>query len=165
MKDYQFIGTAENIAHYIISSLPQVDNLKLQKLLYYAQAVHLVRTENKEALFENQIQAWQYGPVVPDVYRIYKSHGVEPILVPEHTGDFRVFPEKITKKAMLFAQESIDMMLGYYGEKSGIELIKKTHAESPWQDVFDPAKKNIEISRQSMYDFYKDMFTFYDEET
>ena len=47
---------------------------KLQKLLYYAQGVTL-SIMNKEKLFDEKIIAWEHGPVVQEVYNIYKNYG------------------------------------------------------------------------------------------
>ena len=47
-----------------------LDKLKLQKLLYYAQAWNLVF--NKNPLFQNKIEAWIHGPAVPEVYQFLK---------------------------------------------------------------------------------------------
>lgn len=47
--------------------------LKLQKLLYYAQAWSLVI--KSETLFYEDIEAWVHGPVIPPVYRRYKQYG------------------------------------------------------------------------------------------
>jgi len=47
-----------------------ISNLKLQKLLYYAQAWHLVNFD--VPLFGDSIEAWDFGPVIPNVYRQYK---------------------------------------------------------------------------------------------
>lgn len=66
-----------DVAIYIISSM-QVDNLKLQKLLYYSQAVHLVMHDGKP-LFDESIEAWAYGPVVRSVYNRYKRNGFDAI--------------------------------------------------------------------------------------
>jgi uncharacterized phage-associated protein len=65
------MAIAGDVAKYIIKSL-SVDNLKLQKLLYYSQAVHLVLNQ-KQALFLAPIEAWDFGPVVLPVYYTYKS--------------------------------------------------------------------------------------------
>lgn len=163
MKDYRFIGTAKNIAYYVISSLPQIDCVKLQNFLYCVQAVHLVRTENKEALFEDRIFAWQYGAFIPSVYQKYKKYCLDYIPCPSDIENFRIFPKKIKKKLSMFALESIDMAICYYNERSLFDLINYIHTSDPWRDVFSPWK-NVEISRQSIYDYYKDMLTFYDDE-
>lgn len=49
-----------------------VSNLKLQKLLYYAQAWHLAIF--KQPLFNDEIEAWVHGPVVPEVFRAYRDN-------------------------------------------------------------------------------------------
>ena len=62
-------------------------NLKLQKMLYYEQGFHLAYFN--EPLFEEPIEAWQYGPVVPVVYNYYKSrgrNGIEPEDIIEKFG-------------------------------------------------------------------------------
>ena len=52
-------------------------NLRLQKLLYFAQGWHLARFGRP--LFDASIEAWPYGPAVPEAYRAYKEYGREGI--------------------------------------------------------------------------------------
>jgi len=51
-----------------------ISNLKLQKLLYYAQGLHLAIYRGAP-LFEEQLLAWNYGPVVECVYSRFKEYG------------------------------------------------------------------------------------------
>lgn len=72
--------TAMDVAAFFLASAPPEDeltNLKLQKLCSYAQAISLAYTNRP--LFEEDIEAWQHGPVVPSVYQEFKSHGRAPI--------------------------------------------------------------------------------------
>ena len=46
-----------------------VTNLKVQKLVYYAQGFYLAL--NGKPLFNNDIKAWAHGPVVPELYQEY----------------------------------------------------------------------------------------------
>ena len=55
-----------------------ITNLKLQKILYFAQALFLSKLETP--LFKESIEAWEYGPVVPSMYQAYKQHGNQPII-------------------------------------------------------------------------------------
>ena len=137
---------AINVAEYIINTI-SVDNLKLQKLLFYSQAVHLVL--NKTPLFNDRIEAWMYGPVVPSVYKKYKKFGYE-ILQPNKTQKATLSDSEI---------ESIDMVLDYYGNMNGVQLITKTHQESPWKDVY-VANKNILITNESIYNYFVNQFEF-----
>ena len=43
-----------------------ITNLKLQKLVYFAQRVSLAL--NNKALFQEEIQAWKHGSIVPELY-------------------------------------------------------------------------------------------------
>ena len=55
----------------------ELTNLKLQKLVYYAQAWYLAIYE--KPLFDDEIEAWIHGPAVPSIYKMYKKFGWKPI--------------------------------------------------------------------------------------
>src|SRR5579864_2329863 len=59
----------------------ELSNLKLQKLLYYAQGHHMAA--HGRPLFTEPIQAWSHGPVVPEVYHQFKAFGSSSIELPE----------------------------------------------------------------------------------
>lgn len=143
------MNSAITISEYIIGALC-VDNLKLQKLLYYSQAVNLV-INNKKPLFEDKIEAWRYGPVVPNVYHKYKYYG------------FDIIPVEIEEEKKLHIdkneQEVIDMVLSYYGEMSSMELVARTHKEVPWVNAYKESKNNI-ITNESLYSYFKNVLEF-----
>lgn len=69
---------ARKVAKYFLSKVEEdigdgISNLKLQKLVYYAQAYHLAMYG--EPLFGERVEAWEHGPVVPELYREYKIYG------------------------------------------------------------------------------------------
>ena len=68
---------ALDIARYIIERCNQnsktISNLKLQKILYFVQAEFLVA--KNQPCFREKIEAWDFGPVVPDVYFAYRMYG------------------------------------------------------------------------------------------
>ena len=59
--------TAQAIANFFLWQ-EQITQMKLHKLLYYAAGWHLGFTG--EPLFDEDIEAWQYGPVVPSIYLV-----------------------------------------------------------------------------------------------
>lgn len=67
---------AIDIAKYIINKCTMeqnpISNLQLQKILYYVQKTYLL---NRMVAFEDEIEAWQFGPVVPDVYYHFCGFG------------------------------------------------------------------------------------------
>lgn len=75
---------AENVAKYLIYFASQafvgdnkeregITNLKLQKVLYFAQVYYLAKLG--KPFFRENLEAWNYGPVVPEVYRKFKRIG------------------------------------------------------------------------------------------
>jgi uncharacterized phage-associated protein len=117
------MAEVQEVAKYIIKSLP-VDNLKLQKLLYYSQGIYLVLHE-KVPLFPEAIEAWNYGLVVPEVYRAYKQHGFDAISPAD--GPLPLNIEEI---------DAVDKALACFGEMSGAALIHQTHNEQPWRSAY-----------------------------
>jgi uncharacterized phage-associated protein len=142
--------TAFEVAKYIAKSLP-VDNLKLQKLLYYSQAVHLV-LHDKEPLFREDIEAWDYGPVVPPVYQRYKEYGFEDI------------PPADDESALDFKEmQAVDYALACFGVLSGPALISQTHYEDPWKNAYRKGRPSRIITIAAIYDYFKDALDFSDE--
>lgn len=99
-----------------------ITQLRLQKMLYFAQGWSLAR-EGKP-LFEAEIEAWKYGPVVPEVYRTYSSFG--PMTLREmNPVDRNRF--KDSEYALL-----LDVAQKYAGD-STYKLVEMTHENGgPW---------------------------------
>lgn len=70
---YNALDVARYIIDYEATQGRTVSNLRLQKLLYFVQCVFLGILGR--ACFSDEIEAWDYGPVVPKVYRAYKEYG------------------------------------------------------------------------------------------
>jgi uncharacterized phage-associated protein len=143
------MAAAGDVAKYIIKSLP-VDNLKLQKLLYYSQAVHLVLND-KTPLFQEPIEAWDYGPVV---YRAYKPYGLETIPTPQEDDPLDLTAGEIV---------SIDMALAYFGGMSGLALMSSAHQEAPWKMSYRPGRPSNIIPIDLIYDYFKNTLEFEDD--
>lgn len=83
--------SAMQIAKYAINKCTidehPISNLQLQKILYYIQRDLL---QNGMDGFDDEIQAWQFGPVVPEVYRQYCGFGAIPIRM---KYDVKITPE------------------------------------------------------------------------
>lgn len=99
-----------------------ISNLKLQKLLYYAQGCFLAVTGLP--LFEDDIVAWVHGPVVESVYHEYKANGSNGIPFDEDF-DYTVFAQDETS----LLEEVYDV----FGQYSAWKLRNMTHEETPWK--------------------------------
>ena len=101
-----------------------ISNLKLQKLLYYAQGTYYAITQQK--LFNDPIVAWRHGPVVESVYHEYKVYGSSGIEFKE-AFDFDVFDPETTS----ILEEVYDC----FGQYSAWKLRNMTHDERPWKET------------------------------
>ena len=142
-KTDSFGLSAFDIASWFISynnsqeSTDFLTNLKLQKLLYYAQGISIKYTG--KTLFTEPICAMQYGPVVEEVYNKYKTYGRNPIdetiKIPTFENDVEVILEDVFDE---------------YGQFSAGKLVDMTHHESPWLKT----KRNHFISINKLKDFF-----------
>lgn len=137
--------SALEVAKYVINHEHNEDrpitNLRLQKLLYFVQAKVLVETG--EPCFEDEMEAWEYGPVVPIVYEAYKKYGNLPIIE----------EQQITEKIKASIQNNIGEILNYFGSTPTFGLVQITHGQTPWIE----AKKHglhSKISAESIKDFF-----------
>ena len=119
--------------------------MKLQKLVYYSQAWHLVWDE--EALFSNRIEAWANGPVVRELYN-------------HHRGQFSVgtWSRGDSDRLQPSERSTIDAVLSFYGNKQAHWLSELTHREAPWRDAragLAPGERgNSEITKEKLADYY-----------
>lgn len=147
--------SASDIALYFIqksnsdeNSGELISNLKLQKLLYYAQGFYLAT--NDTPLFDDPIEAWMHGPVVPNVYHAYKEFGDFPITLSEEV-EIPELEEDIT--------EFLDEIYRIFGQYSAWKLRNMTHEEPPWLETWSEYEKkqfgSKEIMHEKMSEYFK----------
>ena len=137
--------TCFDVAEYLLFKIDEeagdtISNLKLQKLVYYAQGCSLAI--NHEPLFDENLTAWQHGPVCIPLYYKYKEYGAGAIPVPEELD-----LDKFSKED----QELLDEVYEIYGQFSAWKLRNMTHEEAPWKET----PINGVISHEVMERFFK----------
>ena len=141
---YPIIDIANKIiANTDITQGETISNLKLQKMLYYLQGFFIAVFDKK--LFEEPIEAWQYGPVVRDAYFHFKEFGPGSISLKEG--------EKIISLTEPEAELFKDVM-EEYGQFSAIKLMNMTHEELPWKKTFSENPQG-EISYELLKEYFK----------
>lgn len=144
--------TVFDVANYFLNRVDRnagavMTHLKLQKLVYYAQAWHLVFYGKK--LFPGDFQAWAHGPANWELYDKYRDASWRPIetVEPVPAGLFTDEQEKL-----------LDEVWSTYGKFDAKFLERLTHQERPWREArgdCDPSELcyNI-ISPDAMKEYY-----------
>ena len=134
-----------DVARYIVKLHGEMSAMKLQKLVYYSQAWSLVWDD--KPLFKEKIRAWANGPVVRELYDWHK--GKFTISTPPQ-GDIRNLSDE--------EKETIELIVDFYGKKTGAELSAITHRERPWKaarkGIPDGARSDVEITKAAMAEYY-----------
>jgi len=139
-----------DVAAYILEKCGTMTHLKLQKLVYYAQAWSLVWDERP--LFPDEIEAWANGPVVPRLYeRLRKRFDV----------DLRALGCGNPKKLNAIAEATVDGVIKFYGGRTSQYLSDLTHMEDPWKiarkGLAIGERGNRVISKASMAEYYSSL--------
>jgi uncharacterized phage-associated protein len=146
--------TVLQVANYFLKMVDResgssITHLKLQKLVYYAQAWHLVFSG--EPLFNSKIEAWVHGPVCPELYNEFRGSGFDNLPAPE--GKLYEFNQS--------ESETLDAVWETYGSYDGKYLEDLTHQELPWTEArkgYRPGEHcTEEISLMTMREFYTKM--------
>lgn len=127
---------AESVANYIIAEslhkMHPVSNLQLQKILYYVQVHFLKKT--KRPFFSDDIEAWQFGPVVPKIYYKYAGFGPAPITVVR-----RLDIDLDTRE-----REDLDSIIKEKMMLSPWDMVEDTHqAGKPWAMYYKEGERNV----------------------
>jgi len=137
--------TADKVADYLLwfahDKGDLLTNLKLQKLVYYAQSWYL--TLYDEPLFEERFEAWVHGPIQPALYRRFDHYKWNPISYHPARPDLSMQVE-----------EHLTEIIAVFGDLSSYALERMVHAENPWRNARkglapDEASNEI-ISRKDM---------------
>lgn len=141
------MAKVDDVAAAVLARTGAIDTFKLQKLVYYCQAWHLVWED--EPLFTARVEAWANGPVVPKLYN-------------RHRGQYRVNEWSVGDASHLKRHEAttVDAVVDFYGNRSGQELAELTHREAPWREARERAgllpgdRGKEEITTAAMNEYY-----------
>ncbi len=117
---------ARQIANWFIQRASNEGRaLSIMSLLKLAYIAHGWRLEMaSQPLFNNRIEAWRHGPVIPDVYNSLRPQGIVPKTIdPEFPA-----PNDASDTAFL------EQIYNIYGHMSPFKLSELTHVSGgPWE--------------------------------
>ncbi|WP_244832945.1 type II toxin-antitoxin system antitoxin SocA domain-containing protein [Clostridium sp. BJN0001] len=157
---YDVLDIARYIINYGNKKEYNISNLKLQKILYFVQASFLV-DKNMQPCFNEDIEAWDFGPVVPKVYREFKMYGSNNIPYIDSYIDLSNGIWEATKKLynedIIFPEDKnlINSMVDECSQYSAGQLVEITHNQDPWKNVYFSGWNKI-ITKDSIYNFFSE---------
>lgn len=143
---------AQDIADYFIwlanDSGSFLSNLKLQKLVYYAQAWYLAIYG--QPLFDEDFEAWIHGPTIPSLYQKYRQFHQLPIVQ-------EIDREQLAQKLGNTIKFLQDVAEEYFA-CDAYELERMTHIEEPWirarKGLANDVPSHAIIDKQWMKEYY-----------
>lgn len=139
------VTSAMDVAAYLLENHGPMESMKLQKLVYYAQAYSMAW--NHQPMFSEAVEAWAHGPVVRTLFR-------------EHQGKIILKAGDIPGDADALdgmAKDVVEDVWDSLGELTGWQLRTRTHAEAPWRNHHHPDARhpNKMIPLGEMEEFYQ----------
>jgi uncharacterized phage-associated protein len=137
------MATANAVANFLLylqeinKNVSDISNLKLQKLLYYCQGTSYNRFGLP--LFDEDLEAWQYGPVVPSIYKNFSHFGNKRIKVNINDSYILQTSSELTKEEI----EVILVAWKKYAYKSAGMLVESSHRELPWLNAWNNGHRII----------------------
>lgn len=162
LAPYNVLDVSRYVINYSNEKDCGISNLKLQKILYFIQAYFLTNTPNGGPCFKERIEAWDFGPVVPEAYREYKQYGSADIPVMLSFIDFddddiwnsrrKDFDSDIIAKEH---REMINAVVDKFADFSATDLVTLTHKQAPWVDAYVPHMNN-EITIEAIRKYFNE---------
>lgn len=139
-----------------------VSPMKLQKIVYYAHGWHLAI--RKAPLLNTTVEAWQYGPVIPDLYHTFKEFGNSPIEGLASTYELAGTVLREINPTIPSVEVSsiriIERVWELYKGWTAVELSTATHQPgTPWYEVWkkmEPKLKGTDIPNDLIQSHFED---------
>ncbi|WP_074776189.1 Panacea domain-containing protein [Nitrosospira multiformis] len=123
----------------------QLTNMQLQKLVFIAQGYSLAIRD--APLYVHNTHAWQWGPVIPKLYKSLQKYGSSFVTDPLETSD--------TIDPTSDEAELIKAVWDSYGHYTGGQLSALTHRQNtPWSKTWEKEKFAV-IDNDLIADYYK----------
>lgn len=160
--------SVKQIANYflnlaVVDGIP-ITPLKLQKLVYYAHGWYLGFTHRP--LIRESVRAWDYGPVIPDLYDEFRKYGGSPIrelarimrVIDNEEDDFEIVFEEAeipNGEEHVFTRDLLKKVWKEYGCYNARQLSSMTHAPgTPWSEVYANSQEKSPVIPNELIEQY-----------
>ena len=152
MLKYDALDIAKYIIRWCDKNKLRITNLQLQKILFFIQKESI--RKRGYGIFSNRIEAWQYGPVVPDVFYQFAGFGAMKLVLYEDLFS-DVSPKDIIDDQ---SKEIIEGILREYIHVSPWDLVAKSHVSNgAWSNSISMGEK-YPITDQDIFNIYFNFF-------
>ena len=146
---------SRTVARYLLEKAQEqgrsLTPMKLIKLVYIAHGWMLGMYG--QPLIRENVEAWEYGPVVPDLYQAVKRFRASPI-PPEEVGP-SIDDEEFDELEEGVMNETLDI----YGRRTAMQLSRMTHASNtPWDITYNRIGRSFVISNDLIEDHYEQLY-------
>lgn len=160
-----FFENVDELVAYLYTKVDSLSPLKLQKGLYFLYAYYsamydkVVEGEGEidydlpKELFPATFEAWNYGPVIREVYQNRKDGEIKYKNLAKQFNEQEKFVTDSAKEVKSF----IDDLFAQIYKASDFSLVDRSHADKAWEDAFNKGKSTI-ISNESIINEYKSKF-------
>ncbi|PHR46742.1 MAG: hypothetical protein COA32_09680 [Fluviicola sp.] len=158
--------SAVDIANIFVSKGLEEDSpvtqMQLQKMVYFAHGITLAYTEGKNKLVKEKFEAWDFGPVIPEIYHEFKQFGAKPItpevdiyrLINKGRKFESIELENPTEKKIV--DDTWEALKGL----TGIQLSKWTHKDdSAWAKVYRRGSRSIKLKDEDIINDFTPLLT------
>jgi Uncharacterized phage-associated protein len=139
------MATVFDVADYFLAKTDLelgdiMTNLKIQKLVYYAQGFSMAILG--KPLFDESIEAWEHGPVCPVLYHKYKGNKAMPI---DPGKDLKEASKPFTSRQC----KLLDDVYKTYGCYAAWTLREITHQDTAWHNAYPNGVITLEAMQES----------------
>lgn len=154
--------SAKEIASFFIQKGLDEDNpvtqMKLQKLIYFANGFLLATSSGERRLVEETFEAWDFGPVLPSIYHEYKLFGSNPIV--KNNVVLKILGRPLNLElSKNVKEEDVKILEDVWNSLkvfTALELSTVTHRENgAWSKVYKPERRSVPIKEEDIIEEMK----------
>lgn len=158
IKNEMAVCSPQAAANYFLkkaqSDRKMLTPMQLIKLVYIAHGWTLALLSRR--LFDEKIEAWQHGPVIPSLYHEFKMYGDGFVSKPSLNMDIdgNVYYPRVNSTEQE-ALTVLDKVWEVYKGLSASQLRALTHrAGTPWSNCYKDGERHIEIKQEEIRKHY-----------